>query len=33
MNHVRCTKCNTPISKIQRDSHKGMCGICWIGGA
>jgi len=30
MQHVRCKKCGKGISKVQRDSHKGMCGSCWI---
>jgi len=30
MKHVRCKKCKTGISKIQRDSHQGFCGECYI---
>jgi NMD protein affecting ribosome stability and mRNA decay len=30
MQSVRCKQCGTPISKVQRDSHRGMCGSCWI---
>lgn len=30
MNAVRCKKCKQPISKIQRDSHNGLCGSCWL---
>jgi len=30
MKHVRCIKCNIPISKIQRDSHSNMCGSCFL---
>ena len=29
MQHVKCIKCHTAISKTQRDSHHGQCGMCY----
>ena len=30
MQHVYCKSCGVGISKVQRDSHDGMCGQCWV---
>lgn len=30
MQHVKCKICGKGISKTQRDSHRGLCGECWV---
>lgn len=32
MKHVVCKICGVAISKVQRDSHSGMCGECYMNG-
>ena len=30
MQHVKCEKCSTGISRLQKDSHNGLCGECYL---